>query len=318
MRLLSAIGLVAVLVLGLAGFAFAETTGKVLKYDAYGFSVTLPAGSERIALEDLGGGGMQEAYQSGGLAYVIIATANVQPRGMSATAAVNMMAQMMDYIKSKDPSIPIHSLSGTTSQGVAAKGFGLTGNQGASEKARAMSRMPLEIARMFGSDAAVALLLVPVVEQPAMMGGILVVGPAARASECDSQVAQVVSTIVLSKPTRDAGLSVRKGSKTPAAPAGPEVKSINELKKGQIELVGVVKSTDSAGKCVDMLVGQAVPFGGHGAMLNPPRLKRVYVSEIAEGVKEGAVIIVVAKDTGPGKAVTADTLTVMDVSKMGF
>ncbi len=305
----------AALVLSVGSAVFSQT-GLVRKYDAYGLGVTLPGGSERIALGDIGGGGLQEAYSSNGLAYIVIATTDVQPRGMGARAAIEMMVQLMNFMKSREPSIPLSMLSATTSQGVAAKGFGIHGPVANTKSA--YSRVPAQIQAMFGSEIAVAIMLVPIVDNPALVGAILVVGPASRAGDVNSQATQVAGTFVISRPTAPQYSGVAgKGSKS-AAPPAPEVRSITPLKKGQIELVGVVKLTDAAAKSLDMLVSQAVPFSGHGVILSPPRLKRVYVKEIPADVREGAIIIVVGGDTGPGKAVTADTLTVMDPSKLGF
>lgn len=315
MRVLSGICVVAVFVLmaGAGALAQGAGTAAVHRYDAYGFTVSIPAGAERIPMRDLGGGGMQEAYDSGGLGYVIIATSDVGARGMSARAALAMQMQVMDMIGPKVPELHYHSLTATTSQGVQAKGYAITGSAG-----KAGGRVPTEIASRYGSDLAVGLIAVPIVDNPALIGAVVVIGPVGRASEVDSQLIQVAGTILIGKPTLARyGVGANGKNKTDV-PLQPDIKPMSELKKGQIELVGVVKSTDAVGKCVDMLVGQAVPFGGHGAIIDPPRLKRVYVKEIAEGVKEGVVIIVVAKDTGPGKSVTADTLTVMDMSKLGL
>lgn len=313
MRVLCVVVLFAALVFGVAASAFAQT-GMALNYDQYGLGVTLPADSERIPLGDIGGGGMQAAYKSNGLAYIVLASTEFGERGMGARASIEMMVQMLTVIKSKVPDFPVHPLTANTKQGMVAKGFGMSGRVISSKES--WSRVPDEIRNMFGNEVSLGVLFVPIVDYPALVGAILVVGPTSRAGDIDSQATSLAGTLVVSRPTSPL-FGGAKGPKT-AAPPAPEVKSLNQLKKGQIELVGVVKTTDAERKCVDMLVTQAVPFTGHGAIISPPRLKRVFVKDIAEGIKEGVIIVVIAGDTGPGKSVTADTLKLMDMSKMGF
>lgn len=328
MRILSGIVVVAVLVLMVGAAAVAQTaTTTVHKYDSFGFSVSLPSTCQPVSLGNLGSGAeLYEAFSGNGLAYIILAIRNL-PNNMSARTFMNMFSQALSTAMAKNPAVSFHALSATTGQGIPAQGFGMT----VTETGKGVGKIPPEVKSMFGSSVYQAAVLVPIVDTPAVLGAIAVVGPADKQGEIMSQVIAVAQTFSLGKPS-DAGATISsssgsrdimtgthsKGSKTPVAPPQPDIKPFSELKKGQIELVGVVKSTDSAGKCVDMLVGQAVAFGGHGAILDPPKLKRVYVKEIAEGVKEGVVIIVVAKDTGPGKSVTAGTLTVMDMSKLGL
>lgn len=326
MRILLGSVVVAILVLVVVASALAQTPATTVhKYDSYGFSVSLPSDCQPVSLGNLASAEMQEAYKSNGLAYVVLATSGQIPRGMSAHSAVNLAVQQISSQSAKMPGANVRLISASTGQGVSAQGFGMTVGDGGKGRS---AGLPQEVVSQFGQSIYQAVVLIPVVDSPAVIGVVAVVGPSGRQGDIDSQLLQTVQTFTLAR-LGSAGSSGgardvftqrgTKGSKNaPAAPPQPDIKPFNTLVKGQIELVGVVKSTDASLKCVDMLVGQAVPFGGHGTMLSPPRLKRVYVKELAEDVKEGAVIVVVAGDTGPGKSVTADKLTVMDMSKIGL
>lgn len=323
MRAISRLGLVAVLVGALGTVAFGQGTTTVHKYDWSGFSVSLPSTCQPVSLGNISSNAeLQEAYQANGLAYLVLAISSTGSPALTAHAAVNLAVQSIAAAAAKVPGAYIHLISATTAQGASVQGFALT----ATDSKGGTGKLPPEVKTLFGNSLYQAAVLAPVVESPAVIAVLAVVGPPSRQGNVDSQLQQTVGSFTLANPGA-AGITGThdvwsgpgsKGSKTPAAPPQPDIKPFNVLKKGQIEFVGVVKSTDTINKSVDMLVGQAVPFGGHGTMISPPRLKRVYVKEIAEGVKEGAVIIVVAKDTGPGKSVTADTITIMDLSKLGF
>lgn len=329
MRIILGMALVAVLMLVMVGAAVSQTTA-VHHYESFGFSVALPSDCQPVSLGSVApGAGLQEAFSSNGLAYIVIATSAGIPQGVTAHTAVNLAVQQINAAMSKVPGASAHLISATTASGEGVQGFGVA----VSDSSRAsMGKIPSEVKRMFGSSVYQAAVFVPVVDSPAVIAVIAVVGPSSREGEVAGKLMEVTRSFTIGKSgagtgsstaspgSRDSGLTLKRGpkSKTPIAPPQPDIKPISQLKKGQIELVGVVKSTDAAMKSLDMLVTQAVPFTGHGVMINPPRLKRVYVKEIAEGVKEGAVILVVAGDTGPGKSVTADTLTLMDMSKLGF
>ena len=327
MRSLSKSVLLASLLLLCAVAALAETTaGAVHTYESYGFSVSLPSTCQPVSLGNIGGGaGLQEAYQANGLAYVVLGINIPIPKNMSVRTAVSMGVQQVSSMSSKIPGANVNLVSATTADGEPVQGFSMT----VIESTRStMGKIPPEVKALFGTSIYQAAVIVPVKESPATIGVIAVVGPSSRQGEVISQMMQVAATFTRGKSavagsftsgSREVMTGASgKGSKGAAAPPQPIVKSINQLKKGQIELVGVVKQTDAAHKSLDMLVSQAVPFGGNGVMINPARLKRIYVNAITEDLKEGAIIIVVGGDTGPGKAVTADTITVMDASKLGF
>lgn len=301
------------------------TAGAVHTYESHGFSVSLPSTCTPVSLGNVGGGAaLQEAYSANGLAYLVLAINPPIPKGMSVRTAVSMGIQQITSMSAKTSDASINLISAMTANGEGVQGFSTT----VTESSRStMGKIPPEVKAMFGSSVYQAAVIIPVKDSPATIAVIAVVGPAVRQGEIIGQLMQVANTFTTGKNAkagtftngpRDVMGVAGRGKKKPVAPPAPEVKSISELKKGQIELVGVVKSTDAAAKCVDMLVGQAVPFGRNGAILSPARLKRVFVNEIAADVKEGAIIIVVAGDTGPGKAVTADTLTVVDPSKLGL
>lgn len=318
---------VCIVVLSFAVSGLAETTpGTVHTYDSWGFSLSLPSTCQPVSLGNIGGGaGLQEAYSSNGLAYVVVGLNMDIPKNMNVRTAVSMGIQQVSATSHKNPGVNLNLVSATTADGEPVQGFGMTVTESTTSS---MGKIPPEVKALFGSVVYQAAVIIPVKDSPATIGVIAVVGPSARQGEIISQMMQVAGTFTRGKSAVAGSFSSGssevikgsggpKGSKT-TAPPQPQVKSINSLKKGQIELVGVVKSTDPVAKSLDMLVTQAVSFSGNGVIISPPRLKRIFVKQIAEGVKEGAIIIVVGGDTGPGKSVTADTLTVMDPSRLGL
>lgn len=103
--------------------------------------------------------------------------------------------------------------------------------------------------------------------------------------------------------------TVTAPSPVPSRPAARPA-PVYTLKKGDIELIGEVKSVAADGKSLEMLVDTVRMPGTAPTKLNPPRDKKVTLVSAPEGVRAGARITVAGKNDGVGKPIKADYLAV--------
>lgn len=283
----------------------------ILSYSNYGFSVALPTPREQISLNLGQINGMVDSYKANNLAYVVFATDDIQPKGSTARQALNMMGSIMSAAASKMPEMGFHSLSGSNAQGIAALGFGsrvtktMVTKAGKSAMDWAMA-VPAQLREMFGDDMYQAVLMVPATETGRMIFGVGIVGPGGQSAQVDAEVVRVMQTLSIGAQPSAASPAV-----TTTPPPAP-LKSLSQLKKGQIELIGIVSSIDKPGKSLNMMVSQVTSYGQSPVALNPPRQKKVFVKAMPADVKEGHKIVVVAADSGVGKPVTAQSIRVIE------
>lgn len=313
MRVRMLLSLMVVLVLFGATSATAQNAG-VVKFDDYGLSVALPVPFEPMSLQVPPLNGLIRAYRSKDFVYVVVVTDDIQPKTGTARQALGMMVSAMTQIASKVPSMGLHVISGSTAQGVSASGFGgrvSEAPQGKNAGKSAMdftNQIPAELKQLFGNDIYQALLMAPFTEQGRMVAGVAVIGPGKQSMEIDAQAMQLMATVSIGSKSVAAQSA---GVEADAAPTGPDpvtVKPINELKRGQIELIGKVSALDKSGKSLSMMVSQVASYGQPAAVLDPARLKKIFVKSVPADVKCGSTIVVVAIDSGVGKPVKALTL----------
>jgi len=292
--------------------AVADDSG-VLRYPSYGFSVVLPTPREAIGL-DLGQiNGMIESYKANNLAYVVFATDDIQPKNATARQALGMIAQMGAAISAQAPEMGFHVLNGSNAQAIAATGFGARVSKDMATKSgkSAMdwtTSVPAQLRAMFGDDIYQAVLIVPKTETGRMIVGVGIVGPGGQSPQIDAEVARVMQTLSIGAQPAVASASNGPGASSATASA---LKSLSSLKKGQIELIGIVSSLDKPGKSLVMMVSQVTSCGQAPVGLDPARQKKIFAKTIPAGVKEGSRIVVVGADSGVGKPVTADTIKVI-------
>lgn len=322
MRVRSLIAVLAALLLLAATGATAQNTSGVLKYDTYGFSVTIPTPFERTTIPNTGQiNGLLEAYRANGLIYAVFATDDIKPTGTTARAALNMLTSMMSQAAGKVPGMGLHTISSTSAQGVAAVGFGVRLDEATLKKASKggmdwAAAIPAELRQLFGSDIYQAVAMVPANEKSRMIFGVGAIGPGSRSGEIDGEVTRVMRTLTMGAKAGTAGSQAKASSEAPTAvPAPTGTKAISVLSKGQIELIGTVSSLDQANKSLNMMVSQVTSFGQTPMILNPTRLKRVLAKALPADVKEGSKIVVVAGDSGVGKPVNAASIAVMEAAK---
>lgn len=99
--------------------------------------------------------------------------------------------------------------------------------------------------------------------------------------------------------------------KAPVAPAPvilPQAR--RALKKGEIELAGVVESIDGTARSMVMVVDEVVMPGLKPIPLDPVRRKTVYFRALPGGIHAGSRIAIAGRNTGVGKPMTADTIVI--------
>jgi len=110
------------------------------------------------------------------------------------------------------------------------------------------------------------------------------------------------------KPVREPKAQPTK--KQPAKPPTVAPKKQAVIRKGDIALEGIVCSIDTTSKCMVMLVDQITLPKLQSIKLEPARRKTVFFRNLPAGVKQQIRIRIVGKNTGIGKAMTADVIAV--------
>ncbi len=315
MRTSCLLSLVAALVLLAATCAIAQSTGEV-RFDNYGLSVSLPVPYERMPMQLPAINGMVEAYKSNGLVYLVIATDEIQPKNATARQALNALTTMMSQVADKVPAMGLHTIAATSAQGKSAVGFGgkVIENQNKTAKTAMdyATQIPPELKQMYGNDIYQAALMVPFTETGRMVAAVAVVGPTSQQMSIDAIAMRMMSSLTIGKPAAPKPKDAADGG---VAPAPVAAKVMNELKKGQIELIGTVSAIDKASKSLSMMVSHVTSYGQPSVVLNPARQKKVFVKSIPAGVKEGSSVVVLAADSGVGKPVKAESVKTMEPSK---
>lgn len=318
MRTRLLLGLTAVLILLTATCAIARDDG-ALKFDSYGLSLSIPVPYDRMSMQLPPVNGLVEAYKSNNLVYVVIATDDIQPKNATARQALNLLSTMIGQAAAKMPALGLHAISGNSAQSKAAVGFGgkVDPNQVGTAKTAMdyATQIPPELRQMYGSDIYQAVLMAPFTETGRMIVGVAVVGPGSRQQEIDSAAAQVMSTVTIGASAAAANAPKESCEAGEVAPAPVAVQPINQIEKGQIELIGTVKSIDKKSKSLGMMVSQVTSYGQLPVILNPARQKKVFVKSIPADVKKGTNVVVLAVDSGVGKPVKAVSIKAMEPNK---
>ncbi|MCL5104577.1 MAG: hypothetical protein M1133_10775 [Armatimonadetes bacterium] len=96
-------------------------------------------------------------------------------------------------------------------------------------------------------------------------------------------------------------------STIPTTPA-PVPAPSHSIKRGDIELIGSVQSIAPERTSLTMLVAQIRMPGQTAIPLTPARQKTVYLTKVPASISAGARVIVIGRNTGVGKPITADVL----------
>jgi hypothetical protein len=131
-----------------------------------------------------------------------------------------------------------------------------------------------------------------------------VIGPKSRANEIENIVKFMAYnvTAVSTQTIQSDKISTARNAIATA---------VRILKKGEIELVGIVESIDPDNKTMTMLVDQITMPGLKPITLSPARRKLVYYSKLPDGLESQTRLSIVGKNTGVGKPMKADLIRIL-------
>lgn len=143
-----------------------------------------------------------------------------------------------------------------------------------------------------------------------------VIGPKGRDAEVDNYEKYFARMVTRTKPAiapstvPPAPVTLPKPhSAAPKIESKAETKPLPALKKGDIKIEGVVESIAVDKRCLTLKAQQITLFGADPVALDPPRNKVVNVAAPAVGIAAGDRVVVIGKNTGVGKPMTAAALS---------
>ena len=261
-----------------------------VSYEEWGFSVQVPAGSARQDLPVLSDSWMCELYSANGLACFIKLTATPDSQLASTVIEQSIQAE----IKAASKLGAARRWEQDSKQGDLYKGFI------GPIKLDGSDLLQSGITKVIAGDSGVECVSMAAVgDDMAPILRIGVVGPANRQTEV---VAMAKSMAAL--------VRRNQAPKEPVAEPGPPsgTKPWPTLKKGEIELEGTVESISADGRSVSLTVDFIKLAGQNRIALSPPRSKQVSLKSKADWLTAGQRVILIGKNTGVGKPMTADVM----------
>lgn len=273
-----------------------------ISYDKWGFALQIPAGC--VKQEVLADDGC-DVYAVGSLVCVVKVTPT--PDKLPASTAIEQAIQA--EVKDSSKLGTAKRWEQESKQGDLFKGFV------APIQLKADDPVGVVSIRIVGSDSAVQCVsMAPVGDDDSPILRISVIGPSDRQAEVVTTAKGIAAFAARTKPAlQDAKLSATAAKKrspdagTPPKPK-PAAKPWPELKKGEIELAGVVDSVSPDGKSLSMTVDLVTLPGGTSVTLSPARTKRVILKAKLTWLSTGQRIRMLGRNTGVGKPITADAL----------
>ncbi len=293
---------------------------QTVRYDEWGFSVEVPASAVKNTIAPSQDSLLQEAYTSGETVFTI--RLSKTPSDSLASTTIEQALQS------------IWSAGGgkgkATRWEVALAGGALAkGTTGPLPIAKTPARESvIQALRNVPTSTSVAML--PIADDTSPILTISITGPKSKSAEIETLAKFMAFRVELTKrpvgeptatlpepgvapavPDTKPATPPESGvvhSRRPAVPAQPKPAPIVKpvvLKKGEIELVGKVKSIDAAQNVMTVVVRQIrLPSTGI-VKFDTPRLKVVYYKTLPEGLRPESVVTVVGVNTGVGSPMTA-------------
>lgn len=288
----------------LGTFALAQVSRwDSVSYDELGFVLQLPTGSAKQPIEGLSGTGVCDVYAQNGLAFVVRVTP--APDDLPTSTAIEQAIQAEAKAASK--------------LGVA-KRWEQTSKQGdlfkgliASVQLSGQDPVQAAISKIVGPDSAVECSsMVAVGDDTSPILRLSVIGPSSRQTEVVTTAKGIAAflnrtqsaskTPSVETPGPNASATAQKPIPAPAAKPWPA------LKKGEIELAGVVDAVNPDHKSLTLIVDLVTTVGAEPIALSPARSKVVVLKSKLPWLVVGQRIRVHGKNSGVGKPITADVL----------
>lgn len=284
MRMRFAVALVVWAVLALPVFGqgikpqLLETTP--VEFEKWGFKVGIPTPYEKQPPLVAERAELAEAYVCNGL-FVAVLILPVPSKTLTSTA----IEQTIQAIhKAPSASGTAHRWELDSKQGELFKAVSWTLSI---ESGNVLGGLPVLQTILAGRTGLAALCMAPLRDESSPILAIAVVGSLDRAKEIENAATFVAYTVVTRPP----------------------------LKKGQIELVGVIDAVNVDENSFTMTVDQVTMPGGTRFKLDPPRPKTVFIKKGTPGFEVGARVLIIGKNEGVGKPITADVAEGVNLSR---
>lgn len=285
----------------LAASALAQASRwDTISYEKWGFTIQLPSGSVKHAIDSAPANGVCDVFESKGLVCVV----KVSPASddLPTSTAIEQSIQAEVKLSSKLGSVKRWEQE--SKQGELFKGFSGGAQLSAEDPVQAA------IGKILGDASVVeCAAMAPVGDDNSPILCVSVFGPSTRQMEVITTAKGIAAFV-----SRGAGAAKAKAPQpkqrvAAAKPAPkPVIKSWPALKKGQIELAGVVESVDPKGKSLIVMVDLVTVIGTDPIALSPARSKTVLLRNKLVGVSVGQRVRLIGKNTGVGKPITADAV----------
>ena len=278
-----------------------ETVG----YEKWGFVLQIPSGFQKQALPNQPPDWTYDVYAARGLACVV----KVTPTPGDQLAATAIEQAVQSQVKESSKLGPAKRWEQESKQGDLFKGFTAMVQLNSEDAAESA------ISKIVGADAAFECVsMAPLGDEISPILSVGVVGPKNRESEVIAMakgIAAFVSEIESWPPALP--VNVPKPRKLfpeikPVSPPKPNPKPWPALKKGDIELAGVVDAISADRKSVTMIVETVKLPGQDPIELTPARPKKVMLRQKLSWIAAGQRIRILGKNTGIGKPMTADAV----------
>lgn len=276
---------------------------RVAKYPTWGFEIQVPRASVTHSLPVGNDVLLAEMHTYGDLVYIVKVTKT--PPNTLASTTIEQTIQAM----TKSPSTlgPYGRWEIDSKQGELFKGISRTFSlDDASEAEKTLLRKALR-----GREAFQSLCMAPLGgDEAEAILTIGVIGPKSRADEIENIAKFMAFNVTAISKTADSPPAPSRSDKASKV-RNASVTVVRTLKKGEIELVGVVESIDPPNKAIVMLVDQVTMPGFKPIKLSPVRRKLVYYSKLPDGVNPQTRLSIIGKNTGVGKPMNADLIQIL-------
>jgi hypothetical protein len=270
---------------------------RVARYPAWGFELQVPRASVTHSLPVSNDVLLFEMYVYGDFVY-FVKTTKTPPNTLASTAIEQTIQAMTKASSTLGPygRWEIDSKRKDLFKGLSRA----TSLDDASEAEKTLLRKALR-----GREAFQSLCMAPLGgDEAEVILTIGVIGPKSRANEIENIVKFMAYnvTAVSTQTIQSDKISTARNAIATA---------VRILKKGEIELVGIVESIDPDNKTMTMLVDQITMPGLKPITLSPARRKLVYYSKLPDGLESQTRLSIVGKNTGVGKPMKADLIRIL-------
>lgn len=270
----------------------AQTDGwQTVRYEKWRAGVQIPAAGSKRSIPAQSDEATCDLYAIGGLACYI----KITPTPDTELASTVIERAIQAEVKQSEKLGGARRWEQNSKQGDLFKGF--TGPIRLDNR----DSLQAEISRIIGSDMGIECAsMAPLGDETAPVIRIGVVGPEGKQNEVVATAKRMAALVTRYSTSPKPDMSTARPEPVP--------KPWPTLKKGEIEIEGVVKSVDTNGRSI-LLSAEFIKLPGQERIaLSPPRDKQVSLKSRQDWIAAGVRIVLIGKNTGIGKPMTADLI----------